>query len=348
MTCTRDISQFTAKSDAIIRQKNGERALPGTHIELRHIRYVVAAADHGSFRRAAVALGIQESAVSRRIRDLEDRLGTAFFIRSPGGVKLTHAGKQFVQRGRKALSEIGMAKAEVSAIGRGEDGHLRIGIFSSLASGFLSDLIQTFGEQYAAIKLTFIDGNPADHLVAIRQHQLDIAFITGAGEWPGFASQQLWSERIFVVLPSGHPRAGEPQVQFSVLAHETFIVSEAAPGQEIHDYLVQRLADLGRHPEIHHHAVGRDNLMRLVALGRGLTVTSEATTAAQFPGVVFRPIEDEILPFCAVWSPSNDNPALLGLMELARSMTDATEQSAFNFLHPDATSEPDKDLVSKP
>jgi DNA-binding transcriptional LysR family regulator len=337
MTCTRDISQFTAKSDVIIRQKIGERALPGTHIELRHIRYVVAAADHGSFRRAAVALGIQESAVSRRIRDLEDRLGTAFFIRSPGGVKLTHAGKQFVQRGRKALSEIGMAKAEVSAIGRGEDGHLRIGIFSSLASGFLSDLIQTFGEQYAAIKLTFIDGNPADHLVAIRQHQLDIAFITGAGEWPGFASQQLWSERIFVVLPSDHPRAGEAQVQFSVLVHETFIVSEAAPGQEIHDYLVQRLADLGRHPEIHQHAVGRDNLMRLVALGRGLTVTSEATTAAHFPGVVFRPIEDEVLPFCAVWSPRNENPALVGLLDLALSMTSTTEQSAFSFLSPEDT-----------
>ncbi|MDE2440858.1 MAG: LysR family transcriptional regulator, partial [Betaproteobacteria bacterium] len=137
-------------------------------MELRHIRYVVAAADHGSFRRAAAALGIQESAVSRRIRDLEDRLGTTFFIRSPGGVKLTHAGKQFVQRRRKALSEIGMAKAEVSAIGRGEDGHLTIGIFSSLASGFLSELVQAFGERHAAVQLTFIDGNPAEHLAAIR------------------------------------------------------------------------------------------------------------------------------------------------------------------------------------
>lgn len=326
----------------------GGFALHEVLIELRHIRYVIAASDHGSFRKAAAALRVQESAVSRRIRDLEAQVGTALFTRSPVGVTLTQAGKQFVRRGRKALSEIGMAKAEVSAISRCEDGHLRIGIFSSLASGFLSDLIQTFGEQYAAIKLTFIDGNPADHLVAIRQHQLDIAFITGAGEWPGFAGQQLWSERIFVVLPSDHPRAGEAQVQFSALAHETFIVSEAAPGQEIHNYLVQRLADLGRHPEIHHHAVGRDNLMRLVALGRGLTVTSEATTATQFPGVVFRPIKNEILPFCAVWSPSNDNPALSGLLELARSMTDATEQSAFSFLDPDATSDSGKDLVSKP
>lgn len=74
--------------------------------------------------------------------------------------------------------------------------------------------------------------------------------------------------------------------------------------------------------------------MQLVALGRGLTVTSEATTGAQFPGVVFRPIEDEVLPFCGIWSASNENPALAGLLDLARSMTCAVEQSAFNFLFP--------------
>ncbi len=303
-------------------------------IELRHIRYVVAASDHGSFRRAAAALGVQESAVSRRIRDVEERMGATFFIRSSSGVKLTDAGKQFVQRGRKALSEIGMAKAEVSAIGRGEGGRVRIGIFSSLASGFLSELVQAFSERHGAVQLTFVDGNPAEHLAAIRHHQLDVAFITGTGPWQGFASQHLWSERIFAVLPVHHPRAGDLKVNFEDLADEPFMVSEAAPGEEIHDYLVQRLASLGRHPDIHQHLVGRDNLMQLVALGRGLTVTSEATTGAQFPGVVFRPIEDEVLPFCGVWSASNENPALAGLLDLARSMTCAVEQSAFNFLFP--------------
>lgn len=291
-------------------------------VQVRHIQYVIAAADHGSFRRAASALGVQESAISRRIRELEERLGTAFFIRTSSGVMLTNAGKQFVQRGRKALTEIGLARAEAAAIGRGEDGYVRIGIFSSLASGFLSDLIDAFGAQHPAVKLTFIDGNPADHIAAIRKHQLDVAFITGSADWPGCEGRQLWTERIFVVLPAGHRLCGDGDVEVEALAGEPFIVSESAPGEEIHDYLVKRLADLGRHPEIHHQAVSRDNLMRLVALRRGLTVTSEATTAAQFPGVVFRPIAGEVLPFCAVWSPNNDNPALRQLLDLAKSMAD--------------------------
>ena len=258
-------------------------------VEVRHIQYVIAAADHGSFRRAAAALGVEELAISRRIWEFEVRLGTNFFIRSPNGVTLTHAGTKFVQRGRKALTEIGLARAEAAAIGRGENGHIRIGIFSSLASGFLSNLIDAFGLRHPAVKLTFIDGNPADHIAAIRKHHLDVAFITGSSDWPGCEGRQLWTERIFVGLPTGHRLCGDGEVKFEEFAGEVFIVSESAPGEDIDDYLVKRLADLGRHPDIHHQAVSRDNLMRLLALRRGLTVTSEATTAAQFPGVVFRP-----------------------------------------------------------
>jgi DNA-binding transcriptional LysR family regulator len=72
-------------------------------VQIRHIHFVIAAADYGSFRRAALALGVQESAISRRIRELEERLGTTIFVRSSCGVRLTRAGMQFVQRGRKAL-----------------------------------------------------------------------------------------------------------------------------------------------------------------------------------------------------------------------------------------------------
>jgi len=74
--------------------------------ELRHLRYVVAAAERGSFRGAAKALAVQESVISRRIRDLEDEIGAALFIRSHEGVKLTYAGQRFLYRARIALDQI--------------------------------------------------------------------------------------------------------------------------------------------------------------------------------------------------------------------------------------------------
>ena len=72
-------------------------------LRLRHIHYFVTASEQGSFRKAAALLHIQESAVSRRIRDLEDRLGASLFHRHPGGVSLTVAGQRFLRRVRVAL-----------------------------------------------------------------------------------------------------------------------------------------------------------------------------------------------------------------------------------------------------
>src|SRR5258705_10812429 len=69
-------------------------------IELRHLRCAVAAAHYGSFRRAAEALGVKQSSLSRRIRQMEDRLGVAVFERSSSGVRLTTAGTEILRTSR--------------------------------------------------------------------------------------------------------------------------------------------------------------------------------------------------------------------------------------------------------
>ncbi|MBX5141264.1 LysR family transcriptional regulator [Rhizobium lentis] len=290
-------------------------------IELRHLCYFVTAAEHGSFRKAAAVLETQESTISRRVRDLEDRIGASLFHRHSGGVFLTLAGERYLRHARRILRQVRESVTEAVIVGRSEEGRVRMGIFSSLASGFLPDLMRAYDRRHANVQIELVDGNPAEHVAAIRQLQLDVAFLTGKRDWPGCDATPLWSERVFVVLPQSHDLAAKEELHWPELAHEMFIVSEVAPGQEIHDYLVQRLADLGHHPEIQPQYVGRDNLLPLVALGRGLTLTSQATTAAQFPGVCYRPIAGESLPFSAVWSPKNDNPAFRRLLSIAKAMS---------------------------
>lgn len=289
-------------------------------IRLRQLRYFVAAADYGSFRKAATALTIQESSISRRIRDLEDELGASLFIRHAGGVRLTFAGQKFLTSARHALRQIDIGVTKVVAVGRAEQGHLKVGIFSSLASGFLYDLLRAFDTRHPNVQVDLIDGNPPEHVAAVRMLQLDVAFITGTTAWDGCISEHLWCEKVFVVLPDGHPLADKPELGWADLTSERFIVSDVAPGQEIHDYLVTRLAGLGRHPDIRSQQVGRDNILSLVAVGRGLTLTSEATTGALFPGVTYRHVAGEVLPFSMVWSAQNDNPACRRLLSLARTM----------------------------
>lgn len=289
-------------------------------IELRHLRYFIAAAEHGSFRKAGVSIGVQESAISRRVRDLEDQLGASLFNRYSGGVHLTFAGERFLRRARQIIRNIGDGTKDVASIGRSENGRVRIGIFSSIASGFLAELLRRYEDHHPDVDIEMIEGNPAEHVAAIRQLSLDVAFVTGTREWSDCDTAYLWSERVFAVLPDNHILVEREELQWHDLIEQAFIVSDTAPGQEIYDYLVQRLADLGRHPTIRVQYVGRDNLLPLVTLGRGLTVTSEAMTAARFPGLCYRPIAGEILFFNAVWSPKNDNPAFRRFLSLARSI----------------------------
>lgn len=296
------------------------RAKPLSSIELRHLRYFLAAAEHGSFRKASVALAVQESSISRRIRDLEDRLGASLFQRHNGGVSLTLAGHRFLREALTAMKHLGDGAKDVGAIGRAENGHISVGIFSSLASGFLCDLFHAYDANRRGVQIDFSEGHTTEHIAAVRLRQLDIAFVSGTAEHTGCETTHLWSEQMFAVLPVGHPLAAQPSLVWRDLIDETFIVSEQAQGREIHDLLVRRLSDLGRHPEVDRQNVGRDNLMSLVAIGHGLTLTYETTASTwSLLDLVYRPIADEILPFSAVWSPKNGNPALRRLLSMARA-----------------------------
>ncbi|WP_241565291.1 LysR family transcriptional regulator [Paenirhodobacter populi] len=282
--------------------------------------YFIAAAEQGSFRKAGSVLGVSQPAISRSIKDLEDKIGVSLFHRKTNGVLLTHAGDQFLQGARRGLEIIHESASNLSKIGVGDDGSLKVMFSTSIASGFLLELLRIFGQKHSRVRIELINGDPAAHIASIRQLRLDVAFVGGETSWSGCEAEPLWSEHVFAVLPFGHKLANKAQLEWADLDGERFIVSGATPGPEIRNYLIKRLSDHGSHPLIQIQWVGADNLLSLVALGRELTLTTEATTATQVPGVIYRPIIGENLPFSVVWSSRNDNPALRRFIGLARSL----------------------------
>ncbi|MEJ2623553.1 MAG: LysR family substrate-binding domain-containing protein [Pseudolabrys sp.] len=192
-------------------------------------------------------------------------------------------------------------------------------MFASLASGFLTELLQAYAVRNPSIRPDVSEGDSALHIAAVQQHRIDIAFLPGHPTVPSCDVAHLWSERIFVILPAGHELAMQETVSWSDFRERHFIVTETEPGPKIHDYLVTHLVQMEHHPTVERCPVCRDTLMQLVAFGRGLSLTTAAATAVLFPGVVFRPLVADELPFSAVWSPRNDNPALQRLISLART-----------------------------
>jgi DNA-binding transcriptional LysR family regulator len=106
-------------------------------VDLVHLRSAVAAADHGSFRRAAEARLLRQSTLSRSVRQFEERIEMIVFERSSGGVRATQAGRDFLRMVRSILERMGTLVAITHSTGRGEAGRLAIGFYTSLSAGNL-------------------------------------------------------------------------------------------------------------------------------------------------------------------------------------------------------------------
>lgn len=117
--------------------------------------------------------------------------------------------------------------------------------------------MRAYDKRHSKVRVDFVDGDPADHIAAIREFRLDVAFVTGTSAWNDCETASLWSEQVFAVLPDEHPLACKEEIEWADLVGESFIFSDVAPGPETYDYLTQRLADLGRHPEVHAQYVSR-------------------------------------------------------------------------------------------
>jgi DNA-binding transcriptional LysR family regulator len=80
-------------------------------MELRHLRYFVQVAEEQHYGRAAERLRVAQPALSRQIQDLEDEIGFKLFDRLPRGVKLSAAGKLFLEDARRILQQVNEATA---------------------------------------------------------------------------------------------------------------------------------------------------------------------------------------------------------------------------------------------
>jgi DNA-binding transcriptional LysR family regulator len=123
-------------------------------IELSTLSQALAVAEHGSFRRGAEALGVCQSSVSKRVRALENELGVDLFDRHHAGVKVTNAGANFFEHAKLAIDHIDSAVISAGLAGRGERGQLKIGIVSSLASGFLPELLRCYSIRHPEVEIS--------------------------------------------------------------------------------------------------------------------------------------------------------------------------------------------------
>nr|WP_316397816.1 LysR family transcriptional regulator [Bradyrhizobium sp. 33ap4] len=289
-------------------------------LELRHLRSAVAAADCGSFRQAAEVLRSQQSSVSRRIGEIEHHLGVAIFERHSGGVRPTRTGRRILRLARMIVEEFDALVATAKSVQNREGGHLSVGFCSSLSAGNLKNSLLEFKQRYPQIKIATIERSRTCLAAALRNGVADVLILPGRPALLDAKALPLWSERVLVALPQDHVLSSRETVNWVDLREETVLQGHFDHETELEDLLVAKLGSAGDRPKIERHDVSRGSINSLISIGAGVGLVLESDIAANFAGVTYRELRDNIEPsrfyFSAYWRAENENPGLAVFLQL--------------------------------
>ena len=314
--CRAALTASAVRSLAIDRAAGQATAWAG--LRLHQVRYVLAAAECGGFRRAARRLGVQQSAVSRRIQELEERLGARIFERGPSGVLLTPAGRDFVQGAHGAMVELDRAVDQVADLARGDQETLRIGLLAPLGLGPLDDLLRNLLAAVPGALLEMAEGDTREHLDALARGRLDVAFVPGQAASQRFDVHRAWREHLLAALSADDALAAQHSVRWREIVERRLLLP-AEGRRDLEALIARRVRRLGGVARMAPQLAGHATVLRLAALGQGVALVPESC-APRVNGVVYRPIHREILAYSAVVGRRPPKPILrrlLGLIERA-------------------------------
>ena len=291
--------------------------MPHHMLDLRLFRYALAAAEHGSFRRAAVALNVQQSSVSKGGRSLEHRVGGPLFERSHAGVRPTPAGERFLQEATLGFDHLERATQRIGAVQRGEHGELSVA--ASVPFLLLGDVFERFRDAHRRVAVEITEGTCKASAILVQQRKVDIAFVTKAPADGVVQSIHLRNERTIAVLPKSHRLARARVLTLEELRQERFILSTRGLGPEVGHHLERHMAESGGEPNIQLHGVGQCDLINMVARDFGVTIVIGHLPHAAPNGTVLIPLAGgNAIPIQAVWMEPNSNPALKSLLTIVR------------------------------
>lgn len=181
------------------------------------MRYFVAVAEELSFARAAERVHIDQTPLSRTIRDLEEQLGVQLFVRAPRKLHLTPAGMCMLKETRKVFIRIERAYRAV----RETDGRfrapLRIGVADGIAQPKLSECLVRWREVAPEIPLELVEMRSLELSDALQREELDAGFSFGVPNVDAIVQQPAWSYAVMALLPVGHELTVQSALHISEL-----------------------------------------------------------------------------------------------------------------------------------
>jgi DNA-binding transcriptional LysR family regulator len=289
-------------------------------LELRHLRYFTAIAEAESFSRAARKLRVAQPALSQRMKDLEGELGLALFERSGRGIRLTPAGRYYLEEVRQTLHRLEAAGEEARQIQRGEVGSLRLAILETLSLVEpLPRLLRELRRRHPGLHLKLVGLPSLAQYEALHARTIDAGLIAHRPfEDREIRALPVLEIPFLAMLPAGHPLASRTSLRLEDLENLDFIWPEAEASTSY--WTVFREAFEGRawRPRVVQEASSFVTTTSLVAAGYGCALGIPVPGSPSMEGIVQVPIDDLDLRLRIelVWHQDNPSPALQRFLEV--------------------------------
>lgn len=294
-------------------------------MELRHLRYFVAIGEEENYRRAAQRLNVAQTALSTQIQDLEAELGFKLFDRLPRGVKLSAAGKLFLEDARRILQQVSEAAQRAARVARGQSGTVRVG-FTENASwrGIVPDSIRRFRERHPDAELQLTPATSLEQFEAIRSGQLDAGFVFNAPKGDADLDQfPVAMQHVELAVPKGHALAKSKKLRLRDLVDAPFVWFPRRESPTFYDRLMHECYRGGlKSPRIVQEGLNEATILSLVSHGMGVGwVNGTARGRCPDSVVIVSVVDLEMpLPLALVWRKDNTSPLLARLVGDVRDL----------------------------
>lgn len=295
-------------------------------VELRHLRYFQAVAEELSFSKAAHRLHIAQPALSRAVKELEDRLGVELLARTRRSVAITPAGAVLLDETASLLQRIDEVVRRVKRTAQGEEGELRLGYIGPPTQAFLGRIVKEFRRRFPQVTVVLEERTPERvwEMVARGRLAVGITRPVLAHRALRLQSLRLREELLCAVLPVAHPLAARPGLRWSDLADEPLILLSRREGASLHDAILAACSRARFAPRIAHTPSLVGTVLSYVEAGAGVGIVSDGieSAAAGMP-LVFRPLSPQYaIDLVMVWSDAGETPPAAAFRALVREWAD--------------------------
>lgn len=271
-------------------------------METARCKAFLAAAQTGSFTRAAEQLNYTPSGVSQLVSALEKDFGFPLFLRGKKGVVLTENGARLLPAVQEFLAQEDRIYSLAAQVNGLLTGRVAIAAYSSIATHWLPAVIRAFQQDYPQVQITMREGIRQEVVNWLDTRQVDLAFLSYMEPMP-YQWVPLGEDPMLAVLPKDHPLADAPAYPLKNCAEDPFIMP--ALGRD--DDVVALFESCGIVPNIKFTTLENFAALAMVEQGLGVSVMNELITCKRLCDVVKLPIDPPASILLGAAYPSQDS-----------------------------------------